>query len=194
MEIVITEQNRTIENVIEMSIIQRIHEIRGKRVMLDFDLAERYGIETKQLKRAVRRNIERFEGEDFMFELTNNEVNELSRYQIGTLNSGRGGNIKYPPFAFTELGVAMLSSVLISKIAIDTNRKIMRTFVMIRQYALNYAELNQKIEKFIQETNVRFENNDVKNNEIFELLKELLEHKKELEKPRNPIGFRTGGN
>jgi len=94
MELTITEQNRTIENAFELSIIKRIHEIRGKRVMLDFDLAERYGIETKQLKRAVRRNIERFEGEDFMFELTNNEVNELSRYQIGTLNNGRGGNIK----------------------------------------------------------------------------------------------------
>src|SRR5215469_2790202 len=82
------------ENVIEMSIIQRIHEIRGVRVMLDFDLAERYGIETKQLKRAVRRNIERFEGEDFMFELTNNEVDTLSRCQFGTLNNGRGSNIK----------------------------------------------------------------------------------------------------
>jgi len=125
-----------------------------------------------------------------MFELTKNEVDVLSRSQFVTLNKGRGSNIKYMPFAFTELGVAMLSSVLNSDTAIDTNRKIMRAFVMIRQYALNYAELNQKIEKFIHETNVRFENNDVKTNEIFKLLKELLEHKKELEKPSNPIGFR----
>lgn len=72
--------------------------------MLDFDLAEMYGTKTAQLKRAVRRNIERFEGEDFMFEVTREE---LSRYQIGTLNKGRGSNIKYLPFAFTELGVAM---------------------------------------------------------------------------------------
>ena len=86
----------------------------------------------------------------------------------------------------------MLSGLLNSDIAINTNIVIMRAFVMIRQYALNYAELNQKIEKFIQETNVKFENNDVRTNEFFELLKELLEHKKELEKPSNPIGFETG--
>ena len=84
--------------------------------MLDFDLAERYGIETKQLKRAVRRNIERFEGDDFMFELAKNEIDVLSRSQFVTLNKGRGGNMKYKPFAFTELGVAMLSSVLNSDI------------------------------------------------------------------------------
>ena len=176
------------ENVIEVSIIQRIYEIRGVRVMLDFDLAERYGVETKRLKEAVRRNIARFEGDDFMFQLTNQEFNNL-RSQFATSS---WGGIRYTPYAFTELGVAMLSSVLNSETAIDANRKIMRAFVMIRQYALNYAELNQKIEKFIQETNVKFENNDVKTNEIFELLKELLEHKKELEKPSNPIGFETG--
>jgi acid phosphatase family membrane protein YuiD len=88
----------------------------------------------------------------------------------------------------------MLSGLLNSDIAINTNIVIMRAFVMIRQYALNYAELNQTIEKLIQETNVKFENNDVRTNEIFVLLKELLEHKKELEKPRNPIGFRTSAN
>ena len=100
------------ENIFEMSIIQRIHEIRGVRVMLDFDLAERYGIETRVLKQAVRRNLKRFEDDDFMFELTKNEVDVLSRSQFVTLNKGRGSNIKYMPFAFTELGVAMLSSVL----------------------------------------------------------------------------------
>jgi len=83
--------------------------------MLDFDLAERYGIETRVLKQAVRRNIERFEGDDFMFEVTKDE---LSRSQIVILNKGRGSNIKYLPFAFTELGVSMLSSVLNSKAAI----------------------------------------------------------------------------
>lgn len=84
----------------ELSVIQsKIYEIRGQRVMLDFDLAEMYGTETSQLKRAVRRNIERFEGDDFMFEVTREE---LSRCQIGTLNKGRGSNIKYLPFAFSE--------------------------------------------------------------------------------------------
>lgn len=109
----------------------RIYEIRGRQVMLDFDLASLYGIETKVLKQSVRRNLKRFEGEDFMFELTKEE---LSRSQIVTLNKGRGSNFKYMPFAFTELGVAMLSSVLNSDIAIEINRRIMRTFVAVRQY------------------------------------------------------------
>ena len=180
------------ENTIELSIIQTIHEIRGVRVMLDFDLAKRYGIETGQLKRAVRRNIERFEGEDFMFELTKSEVDALSRCQIGTLNNGRGGNIKYMPFAFTELGVSMLSSVLNSKIAIDTNRKIMRAFVAIRQYVLNYSELKHELDNFMRETNAKFDKNDMKFDAIFDLFEEYIAYKKELEKPRNPIGFETG--
>ena len=109
----------------------RIYEIRGRQVMLDFDLAALYGIETRILKQSVRRNLKRFEGEDFMFELTKEE---LSRSRIVTLNKGRGSNFKYMPFAFTELGVAMLSSVLNSDVAIEINRRIMRTFVAVRQY------------------------------------------------------------
>ena len=110
-----------------------IYEIRGQKVMLDFDLATTYGVETAQLKRAVRRNIERFEGEDFMFELTKKEWESL-RCQFGISN--RGG-IRYMPFAFTELGVAMLSSVLNSDTAIQANRKIMRAFVVVRQLIQN---------------------------------------------------------
>ena len=114
-----------------LQIIQsKIYEIRGQKVMLDFDLAELYGIETRGLKQAVRRNSARFEGEDFMFELTKEEI---SRSQIVILNKGRGSNIKYTPFAFTELGVAMLSSVLNSPTAIEINRGIMRAFVAMRQ-------------------------------------------------------------
>ena len=177
------------ENIIEMSIIQRIYEIRGMRVMLDFDLAERYGIETGQLKRAVRRNFERFEGEDFMFELTKDEVDALSRCQFGTLNSGRGSNIKYRPFAFTELGVSMLSSVLNSKIAIDTNRKIMRAFVALRQYTLNYANIKHELDNFMREANAKFDKNDLRFDALFELFDEYIAHKKELEKPPNKIGF-----
>ena len=117
----------------ELSIRQKIYEIRGQRVMLDFDLADAYGVDTSQLKRQVRRNIERFEGDDFMFEVT---WEELSRCQIGTLNMKRGQNIKYLPFAFTELGVAMLSSVLKSSSAIRVNRDIMRAFVSYRHLAM----------------------------------------------------------
>ena len=132
----------------ELQIIQnKIYEIRGQKVMLDFDLAALYGVETGQLKRSVRRNIERFEGEDFMFEVTREE---LSRCQIGILNEGRGGNIKYLPFAFTEFGVAMLSSVLHSTTAIDINRNIMRAFVSIRQYVLASDTKNQEIDELRQ--------------------------------------------
>ena len=147
----------------ELELIQnKIYEIRGFKVMLDFDLAEMYGIETKQLKRAIRRNLKRFNGDDFMFEVTKDE---LSRYQFGTLNKGRGGNIKYQPFAFTELGVAMLSSVLNSDVAIEINRGIMRAFVAIRQLILNpptdkadelqkeVRELKQYIEEVFEDYN-----------------------------------------
>ena len=109
-----------------------IYVIRGRRVMFDFDLARLYEVETAQLKRQVRRNMERFEGEDFMFEVTRDE---LLRCQIGTLNKGRGQHFKYLPFAFTEIGVAMLSGVLNSKVAIQANRKIMKAFVAYRHLA-----------------------------------------------------------
>lgn len=119
----------------ELQLIQgKIYEIRGQKVMLDFDLAEMYGIETRVLKQSVRRNLKRFSGDDFMFELTKDE---LSRSQIAILKNGRGSNFKYMPFAFTELGVAMLSSVLNSDTAIEINRNIMRAFVAIRQLIAN---------------------------------------------------------
>ena len=175
------------ESTIDFSIIQSIHEIRSVRVMLDFDLAAQYGIETKVLKQAVRRNIKRFEGDDFMFEITRDEYNAL-RSQFVTLEvGGRGKYSKYQPFAFTELGVAMLSSVLNSDTAIDINRKIMRAFVAFRQYVLNYAELKQDLEVFKTETNKQIGG-------IYDVLDELMSHKKELEKPRKRIGFRTNAN
>ena len=117
----------------DLQIIQdKIYEIRGQRVMLDFDLAELYGTETKYLKRSVKNNLKRFPS-DFMFELTKEEYDSL-RCRNCTSNQ-RGGN-RYMPFAFTELGVAMLSSVLNSKTAIEINRNIMRVFVAIRNYTL----------------------------------------------------------
>jgi hypothetical protein len=169
----------------ELQVIQsKIYEIRSYKVMLDRDLAELYGVETKVLNQAVKRNIERFGGNDFMFMLSPDEVKELSRSQFVTLNKGRGYNIKYPPFAFTELGVAMLSSVLSSKMAIEVNRGIMRAFVVLRQYALGYAELNRKLEDFMLSTNMQF-------SEIYQVLTELAAQKKLEEKPRRRIGFRS---
>ena len=122
----------------ELTTIQsKIHEIRGQQVMLDFDLAALYQVETKVLKQAVRRNIERFP-EDFIFEISNEEYNSLKislRSQIVTLEIDVRGNYpKYPPFAFTEMGVAMLSSVLRSGSAIQVNIAIMRAFVAMRNY------------------------------------------------------------
>ena len=134
----------------KLSLLQsKIYVIRGQKVMLDFDLAEAYGVETSQLKRQVRRNLERFEGDDFMIVLTRDE---LSRCQIGTLNIKRGQNIKYLPFAFTELGVAMLSSVLKSPSAIKVNRDIMRAFITLRHIAEmpNTDDRLKKIEVEIQ--------------------------------------------
>jgi hypothetical protein len=143
----------------QLQLIQRkIYEIRGHKVMLDFDLAEMYGTETKRLKEAVRRNIQRFPP-DFMFELTRTEYTSLRsqivtsnatsslRTQFATLEKGRGKYSKFNPFAFTEQGVAMLSSVLNSKQAVQVNIAIIRTFVLMRQYALSHKDLTDKLKK-----------------------------------------------
>ena len=181
------------------SIRNKIYEIRGQRVMLDFDLANAYGVETSQLKRQVRRNIERFEGDDFMFEVTRDE---LSRCQIGTLDIKRGQNIKYLPFAFTELGVAMLSSVLKSKVAIKVNRDIMRAFVVIRRMAAtlpkpdvtadvaqlrkDFEELKLDIEDILHDQNDINESTRIQFDAISTALAELQSKEP---KPRRKIGF-----
>ena len=174
-----------------------IYVIRGQRVMLDFDLARLYQVETSQLKRQVRRNIERFEGEDFMFELTREE---LLRCQIGTLNKGRGQHFKYLPFAFTEIGVAMLSGVLNSQVAIQANRKIMRAFVAYRHLAelpiaATYLELKKEIEAVRNEVNdILADQNDINESTRAQLdaistaLAELQAKPADV-KTRKPIGF-----
>ena len=168
--------------------------------MLDYDLAEMYGVETSQLKRAVRRNIKRFEGDDFMFELTRDE---LSRCQIGILKNGRGSNFKYLPFAFTELGVAMLSSVLRSDTAIEVNRGIMRAFVTVRQMITanpiglrlttlekNFEELKQDLEEIFADYNDINEDTRLQLEAINSALADLqVTHKKRTSHRR--IGFNT---
>lgn len=175
-------QNKNYENMELQLIQQKIHEIRGMKVMLDADLAEMYGIETKVLKQAVRRNLQRFPP-DFMFELTKSEFKSL-RSQIVTLEkegSQRGKYSKYLPFVFTEQGVAMLSSVLNSEKAIAVNIAIMRAFVAIRRYALTYTELALRLD----ELEIRFE--DVE--QALTLLMRERKDKKEWEK-RERIGFK----
>lgn len=136
---------KPVGNVFE-TIRTRIYEIRGKKVMLDRDLAELYHVETKQLKRQVKRNLTRFP-EDFMFELTYEE-NDALRCQIGTLK--RGEHSKYLPYAFTELGIAMLSTVLSSELAIQMNINIMRAFVLMRQALSELSETNLRVEQLLR--------------------------------------------
>jgi hypothetical protein len=157
-------------------IISKILVIRGKKVMMDKDLALLYGVETRQLTRQVRRNMERFPG-DFMFQLTRKELENLM-CQFGT--SSWGGTRK-PPYVFTEQGVAMLSSVLKSKRAISVNIQIMRVFTKFNRLLLSNEGLKRKVEEMGKRYDRQFA-------VVFEAIKQLLEPKPVKEKP--PIGFR----
>ena len=168
----------------DLQIIQNnIFEVRGCRVMLDYHLAELYQVETRALKQAVKRNIERFPG-DFMFVLTQEEANLL-------LSIGVSQNVIPPdynfgvamPMAFTEQGVAMLSSVLRSKVAIEVNISIMWAFVLMRQMAIGYEELSRRIEELEVSTDAQF-------NELYQALTQLLSQSKQ-QKERRPVGFVT---
>ena len=168
----------------DLQIIQnKIFEVRGCRVMLDYHLAELYQVETRALKQAVKRNIERFPG-DFMFVLTQEEANLL-------LSIGVSQNVIPPaynfgvamPMAFTEQGVAMLSSVLRSKVAIEVNISIMRAFVLMRQMSIGYEELLKRIEELEVSTDAQF-------NELYQALTQLLSQSKQ-QKERRPVGFVT---
>lgn len=153
------EENNTAQPIVNVGnqailpIENLIYVIRGRQVMLDSDLAQLYGVETKRLNEQVKRNIERFPA-DFMIQLTKEELNDLksqivtssSRSQFATLNVGRGQNIKYLPFAFTENGVAMLSSVLRSNTAIEVNIRIMRAFTAMRSFLMNNANVFRRLE------------------------------------------------
>ena len=168
----------------DLQIIQnKIFEVRGCRVMLDYHLAELYQVETRALKQAVKRNIDRFPS-DFMFVLAQEEANLL-------LSIGVSQNVIPPaynfgvamPMAFTEQGVAMLSSVLRSKVAIEVNISIMRAFVLMRQMAIGYEELSRRIEELEVSTDAQF-------NELYQALTQLLSQSKQ-QKERRPVGFVT---
>lgn len=172
----------------ELSIIkEKIFTIRGHKVMLDFDLAELYAVETRVLKQAVRRNIDRFP-DDFMFELTKEEF-ENWRSQFVMSNEANKMGLRYAPFAFTEQGVAMLSSVLKSKKAIQVNISIVRAFVMYRRHLADYGNLKEQIEKLENEMNIKFK-------DIHQALNYLLQKDKIHvdQQSRKQIGFKKGGN
>jgi uncharacterized protein (UPF0335 family) len=183
----------------QLTVIQsKIYELRGQKVMLDFDLAEMYGMETKRLKESVKRNIKRFPS-DFMFELSKEEFESL-RSQFATSNK-RGGT-RYMPYAFTEPGVAMLSSVLNSDVAIEININIMRAFIAVRKVLANpvvdrvgrlenqVKELKEYIEEVFADYNDINDDTRMQMELINQTLAELQTQKKLDEKPCNPIGFR----
>ena len=163
----------------EEMIINKIYYIRGQKVMLDEDLAALYEVETKTLKRQVKRNSDRFP-EDFMFELTKEELENL-RCQFGTSS---WGGARYAPYAFTEQGVAMLSSVLNSARAITVNIQIIRIFTRMREMLLNYKEIQLKLEQMERQTLQNTE--DIQS--VFAYLRQLLVPVEQVERER--IGFR----
>ena len=152
--------------------------VRGQKVMLDADLARLYGVETKILVQAVKRNLVRFP-EDFMFQLNKEEADFL-RSQIVTLEKGRGQYSKYLPYAFTEQGVAMLSSVLRSQRAVQVNIEIMRAFIRLRQMLASNAELARKLDALEKKYDAQFK-------DVFEAIRQLMAPP---EPKRRAIGFR----
>lgn len=165
---------KTTTDYTEERILQQIHFVRGQKVMFDFDLAYLYGVETKQLKQAVRRNLKRFPP-DFMFEM-NQEEFENQRSQIVTFNS-----LKYRPFCFSEQGVTMLSCVLNSARAIEMNIRIIRIFAKMREMISTQKEIMDKLEQIEK----RLTGHDEDLQMIFETLKALLEK----DPPRAGIGY-----
>ncbi len=159
-----------------------IYWIRGEKVLLDRDLADLYGVETRTLKQAVRRNIKRFPT-DFMFELTGEELGNLRSQTV--ISSSHGG-LRHPPMAFTEQGVAMLSSVLRSPRAVEVNIAIMRTFVQLRRLMDGNRELAQRIQELEAKYDEQFAI-------IFEAIKQLLaEDEARKRRPKARLGFHSG--
>jgi hypothetical protein len=176
-----TKENKALVLVDEL-IISKIYYIGGHKVMLDRDLADLYGVETRALKQAVKRNISRFPS-DFMFEMTKEEF-EIWRSQVVISNSDKMG-LRHKPFCFTEQGVAMLSSVLNSDKAISVNIQIMRMFTRIRQMLVDNTELKLAIEELRRKTDNHGKNIEL----VFQYLDELLD-KKENPVPMEKIGYK----
>lgn len=187
-------KQETLSILPEEVVLNKIYVFRGHKVMLDSDLAELYGIETKVLKQAVRRNISRFP-DDFMFELLENEF-EFLRSQIVTTKADKRGGSRYLPMMFTEQGVAMLSSVLKSDIAIKINIQIMRVFTRIRQLLtdntdlrLEIAEIKNAVEKISRKQDGQDKNMEL----VFEYIDRLQDKIEEpIPKERKKIGFNVG--
>lgn len=167
------------------AIEKRIFVIRERQVMLDEDLADLYGVETKRLVQQVKRNLKRFP-DDFMFQLTKAEA-EVLRSQIATSNEGSGGR-RYAPYVFTEQGVAMLSGVLRSDRAIAVNIEIMRAFVELRRAAGSFDALQKRLDRLELDIGARLSEHDDQLRQIFEALRQLIAPPP---KAKRPVGFRV---
>jgi hypothetical protein len=165
------EQKTSLELIATPAIEKRIYLIRGRQVMLDEDLADLYGVETRVLVQQVKRNVKRFPA-DFMFQLTKPEAEAL-RSQFVTSNEGRGGR-RYAPYVFTEQGVAMLSGVLRSDRAITVNIEIMRAFVELRRVAGSFQELQKRLDQMELDIGARLSEHDEQLRQIFEALRQLI--------------------
>jgi len=163
----------------------RIIQLRGQKVLLDEDLAELYGVTTKALNQAVKRNFSRFPL-DFMFHLTQEEAASLKSQSV-TSKKGRGGRHRSTPHAFTEHGVSMLSSVLTSERAIQVNIAIIRAFTRLRRFLATHQELAQKLEELESKYDDQFR-------EVFEAIWALMDEKEEEEKPKRRMGFAKEDN
>jgi len=169
----------------QLQVIQtKIYEVRGQKVMLDFDLAELYEVETKRLNEAVKRNTERFP-ERFMFRLTIIEWENM-RSQIATASTQTKRNVAVTPFAFTEHGVTMLASVLKSDKAIKVNIAIVEAFIALKEFALNYKEIDDKLKELENTCNKQFK-------DVYEAINYLLQKNKQEtnQKERKQIGYKT---
>lgn len=175
------QQKPSLDVIATPAIEKRIYICRERQVMLDEDLADLYGVETKRLIEQVKRNLERFP-DDFMFQLRKDEAAAL-RSQIATSNTGRGGR-RYAPYVFTEQGVAMLSSVLRSKTAIAVNIEIMRAFVELRRAAISYAAIEKRLEQIERGMG----EHDEQLEQVFGALRQLMAPPP---RPKRPIGFRV---
>lgn len=167
--------------VMEQKILNRIYVVRGEKIMLDKDLAELYNVETRVLNQSIKRNLKRFP-KDFMFQLSEKEFKNLMSQNV---ISSWGGARKMP-YGFTEQGVAMLSSILNSDVAIEVNIRIIRVFTKLRQYALTHKDILLQLAKLEKE--VKGNNKDIEN--IFIVLKELFEKQQKPLPAKNKIGFR----
>jgi hypothetical protein len=178
------EKTRSLELIAAPAVEKRILVVRGRQVMLDEDLADLYGVETRVLVQQVRRNEKRFPA-DFMFQLSGQEFGDLKSQSV--ISSGGHGGRRKPPMVFTEQGIAMLSGVLRSERAIAVNIEIMRVFVELRRVASSYAAIEARLEQIEADLSARLGEHDEQLNQIFKTLRQLIAPPA---RPRRPVGFR----